>query len=51
MGVTLETFAPPGWRRCDQLGMYATFGKKRTWLFPQDVDANKADEVTLTYGE
>jgi penicillin amidase len=35
----------------DQLGMYETFGKKRTWLFPEDVDANKADEVTLTYGE
>jgi penicillin amidase len=35
----------------DQLGMYETFGKKRTWLFPEDVEANKADEVTLTCGE
>ena len=35
----------------DQMGMYETFGKKRTWLFPEDVDANKADEITLTYGE
>ena len=32
----------------DQLDMYAGFDKKRTYLFPEDVDANKVDEVTLT---
>ncbi len=30
--------------------MYATFGKKRTRLFPEDVDANKADEISPICG-
>jgi penicillin G amidase len=32
----------------DQMDMYAGFGKKRTYLFLEDVDANKAEEVVLT---
>jgi len=32
-------------------GVYETFGKTRTWLSPEGVDANKADEISLTCGE
>jgi|GEM_PF-4275623 len=31
--------------------MYATFGKKPTRLFPEDVEANKADEISPICGE
>ncbi len=33
----------------NQMKMYANYAKKRTYLFPEDVEANKVDEVTLTY--
>ena len=33
----------------DQFGMYYTFGKKRTWFYPHDVEANKRSETVLDY--
>jgi penicillin amidase len=33
----------------DQLEMYTSFGRKRTWFYPDDVEANKMSEVSLTY--
>ena len=33
----------------DQFEMFSTFGRKRTWFYPADVEANKQTEVTLTY--
>lgn len=33
----------------DQFEMYRNFGKKRMWFYPNDVEANKASEVTLSY--
>lgn len=33
----------------DQVKMYQEFGKKRTYLFADEVDENKVDEVVLTY--
>ena len=33
----------------DQFDMYHSFGRKRTWFYDDDVEANKKSEVTLTY--
>lgn len=33
----------------DQFEMYYTFGRKRTWFYPEDVESNKQSEVTLNY--
>ena len=33
----------------DQFEMYQRFGKKRTWFYPDDVEASKRSEVVLTY--
>ena len=33
----------------DQFEMYHTFGRKRTWFYPDDVEANKKSETRLTY--
>ena len=33
----------------DQLEMYTSFGRKRTWFYRDDVEANKMSEVSLTY--
>ena len=33
----------------DQFEMFSTFGRKRTWFYPADVEANKQTEITLTY--
>ena len=33
----------------DQLKMYETFGKKRMWLYPEDVEKNKVSETVLKY--
>jgi penicillin amidase len=33
----------------DQFEMYYTFGRKRTWFYPDDVEANKQSEIILEY--
>jgi penicillin amidase len=33
----------------DQFELFHSFGRKRTWFYPGDVEANKKSEVTLTY--
>ena len=33
----------------DQFGMYHTFGRKRTWFYPDDVEANKRSETILEF--
>ncbi|MCH8334809.1 MAG: penicillin acylase family protein [Proteobacteria bacterium] len=33
----------------DQFEMYYTFGKKRLWFYPDDVENNKKSETLLTY--
>ena len=33
----------------DQFEMYYTFGKKRMWFYPDDVEKNKKSETLLTY--
>ena len=33
----------------DQFEMYYSFGRKRTWFYADDVEANKKTEITLTY--
>ena len=33
----------------DQFEMYYTYGRKRTWFYPEDVESNKQSEVTLNY--
>jgi len=33
----------------DQFEMYHTFGRKRTWFYPEEVEANKKSEITLNY--
>ena len=33
----------------DQFGMYHRFERKRTWFYPEDVEANKQTEVWLSY--
>ncbi len=33
----------------DQLELYSTFGRKRMWFYPQDVEANKRSEEVLYY--
>ena len=33
----------------DQFEMYYSFGRKRTWFYADDVEANKKSEITLTY--
>ena len=44
--------APDGTRNPhydDQFEMYTTFGRKRTWFYPADVEANKKSEITVQY--
>ena len=33
----------------DQFELYYQFGRKRTWFYPEDVEANKVSETVLTY--
>lgn len=33
----------------DQMKLYETFGKKRMWLYPADVEKNKESEIVLKY--
>ena len=33
----------------DQFGMYHRFERKRTWFYPEDVEANKRTEIWLSY--
>ena len=33
----------------DQFEMFYTFGRKRTWFYPDDVEANRKSETILTY--
>jgi penicillin amidase len=33
----------------DQFEMYYSFGRKRTWFYKDDVEADKKSEITLTY--
>ena len=33
----------------DQFGMYQTFGRKRMWFYPDDVEAHKQSETVLIY--